>query len=133
MSDTDDERRTTNGSDDDADARSRRELGSSAEFLLTIVRANDTLPDLSDVSRLRERGRKRPQAEQPPLELGVPNVKWLRKKGGWALRMNFKDEKGEWKTRTVTPQVMQDRVCVCDGDDDDVSDDGVNAWRRRCQ
>lgn len=112
MSDTDDERRTTNGSDDDADARSRRELGSSAEFLLTIVRANDTLPDLSEVSRLRERGRKRPHAQPPPLELGVPNVKWLRKRGGWALHMKFKDENGEWKSRSVTPQVMQDRVCV---------------------
>ena len=111
MSDTDDERRTTNGhDDDDADARSRRELGSSAEFLLTMVRANDNLPDASDVSRLRERGRKRPEAEQPPLELDVPNVKWLRRPHGWCLRMNFRDRDGEWKSRTITPQVVQDRV-----------------------
>ena len=111
MSDTDDERRTTNGhDDDDADARSRRELGSSAEFLLTMVRVNDKLPDASDVSRLRERGRKRPEAEQPPLELAVPNVKWLRRPHGWCLRMNFRDRDGEWKSRTITPQVVQDRV-----------------------
>ena len=112
MNDADDERRTTNGDDDDADARSRRELGSSAEFLLTIARDNDRLPDASDVSKLRERGRKRPQAEQPPLELSVRNVKWLRRSSNdkWSLRMNFRDANGERKSRSVMPQVVEDRV-----------------------
>ena len=112
MSDTDDERRTTNGhDDDDADARSRRELGSSAEFLLTIARANDKLPDASDVSRLRERGRKRPQADQPHLELSARNVKWLcRSNDKWFLRINFRDANGERKSRSVMPQVVEDRV-----------------------
>ena len=114
MNDADDERRTTNGDDDDddADARSRRELGSSAEFLLTIARANDTLPDASDVIRLRERGRKRPQADPPPLELSVRNVKWLRRSDDkkWCLRMNFRDANGEKKSRTVMPQIVEDRV-----------------------
>ena len=92
--------------------RSRRELGSSAEFLLTIARDNDRLPDASDVSKLRERGRKRPQAEQPPLELSVRNVKWLRRSDDkkWCLRMNFRDAKGEWKSRSVMPQIVEDRV-----------------------
>ena len=109
MNDDDgDERRTT--TDDDGGARSRRELGSSAEFLLRIVQASDILPDASDVSRLRERGRKRDRADQPPLELAVPNVKWLSRPHGWALRMNFRDGDGEWKSRTITPQVVQDRV-----------------------
>ena len=75
-----------------------------------MVRANDKLPDASDVSRLRERGRKRDRADQPPLELAVPNVKWLSRPHGWALRMNFRDGDGEWKSRTITPQVVQDRV-----------------------
>ena len=101
MNDADDERRTTNGDDDDddADARSRRELCSSAEFLLTIARANDMLPDASDAIKLRERGRKRHQAEQPPLELSVRNVKWLRRSDDkkWCLRMNFRDANGEWQ------------------------------------
>ena len=117
MSDTDDERRTTNGNDDDdADARSRRELGSSAEFLLTMVRANDKLPDALDVSRLRERGRKRSQTGGPPLELSVRNVKWLcrqdhkHNKNVWQLNMRYRDSNGEWHRRCITPHVMGDRV-----------------------
>ena len=112
MNDDDgDERRTT--TDDDGGARSRRELGSSAEFLLTIARANDRLPDAADVIQLRERGRKRHQAEQPPLELSVRNVKWLRRSRGgekWRLRMNFIDANGDWKSRTVMPQNVEDSV-----------------------
>ena len=114
MNDAEDERRPTNGDDDDddADARSRRELCPSAEFLLTIAWANDVLPDASDVIRLRERGRKRHQAEQPPLELIKRNVKWLRRSDGrkWCLRMNFIDANGEWKSRTIMPQNVEDSV-----------------------
>ena len=115
MNDDDgDERRTT--TDDDGGARSRRELGSSAEFLLTIARDNDRLPDASDVSKLRERGRKRPQAEHPPLELSARNVKWLcrqdhkHNRNAWCLYTRFRDAHGEWHRRCITPQVMEDRV-----------------------
>ena len=111
MNDDDgDERRTT--TDDDGGARSRRELGSSAEFLLRIVHASDRLPDASDVSKLRGRGRKRSQTGDPPLELSVRNVKWLRRSDDkeWYLRVNFRDANGEWKSRCVMPQVVEDRV-----------------------
>ena len=116
MNDADDERRTTNGDDDDADARSRRELGSSAEFLLTIARANDGLPDASDVSRLRGRGRKRSETGDPPLDLRARNVKWLCRQGHkhnknvWQLNMRYRDSNGEWHRRCITPHVMGDRV-----------------------
>ena len=110
MNDDDgDERRTT--TDDDGGARSRRELGSSAEFLLRIVHASDRLPDASDVSKLRGRGRKRSQTGDPPLELSARNVKWLRRSNDkWFLRMGFRDANGERKSRSVMPQVVEDRV-----------------------
>ena len=92
--------------------RSRRELGSSAEFLLRIARANDRLPAESAVSKLRERGRKR--HFDPPLQLSVKNVNWVCREwsGGqpWGLHMKFRDENGEWRKRTITPQFMEDRV-----------------------
>ena len=94
--------------------RSRRELGSSAEFLLRIARANDRLPAESAVSKLRERGRKR--SGDPPLELSVKNVSWVcrqdnsQSKPSWGLHVEFRDAQGEWKRRSITPQVMEDRV-----------------------
>ena len=96
--------------------RSRRELGSSAEFLLRIARANDSLPAASAVSRLRERGRKRSTTGDPPLELSVKNVSWIcrqdnsQSKPSWGLHMKFRDAHGEWRKRSITPQVMEDRV-----------------------
>ena len=112
--DDDDERRTT--TDDDGGARSRRELGSSAEFLLRIVQASDRLPDASDVSRLRGRGRKRSETGDPPLDLRAHNVKWLcrqdhkHNKNVWQLNMRYRDSNGEWHRRCITPHVMGGRV-----------------------
>ena len=76
------------------------------------MQASDRLPDASDVSRLRGRGRKRPQAEQPPLELSMRNVKWLCKSqtNQWVLRMNFRNAHGELKSRSIMPQIVEDRV-----------------------
>ena len=94
--------------------RSRRELGSSAEFLLRIARANDRLPAESAVSKLRERGRKR--HFDPPLQLSVKNVSWVcredkgQSEPSWGLHMKFRDAHGEWRKRSITPQFMEDRV-----------------------